>query len=279
MSFLSMKMRARSGSGRSLTGGPRLSRRSFSLPAGRPDTIIALARLGLGNGGCECWKPQYAPPARRADAARREPRRYRVDRAAHRDVKLAMDKKAEEIILRVIREKFPGHSILSEECGRSARNPIISGSLIRWTERSTTRADPDLGHERRPSSPGQGNRRRHRRPGPRRAFSRGRGQRRVPEREAHPGQRQGGAERLHDRLRLCLNEEYLRRGLAAAGLPLAASKVRGLGSAVLHLAYVACGRHGWFFEFGINHGTSPPASSSSAKPAAKSPPARFPTAP
>ncbi len=40
-----------------------------------------------------------------------------VERAAQRDVKLAMDKKAEEVILRVIREKFPGHAILSEECG------------------------------------------------------------------------------------------------------------------------------------------------------------------
>ncbi len=39
---------------------------------------------------------------------------------------------------------------------------------------------------------------------------------------------------------------------AAAQLPLAASKVRGLGSAVLHLAYVACGRMDGFFEFGIN---------------------------
>ena len=48
-------------------------------------------------------------------------------------------------------------------------------------------------------------------------------------------------------------EEQLRRGVTvSADLPLAASKVRGLGSAVLHLAYVACGRMDGFFEFGIN---------------------------
>ena len=48
-------------------------------------------------------------------------------------------------------------------------------------------------------------------------------------------------------------EEQLRRGLpVAARLPLAASKLRGLGSAVLHLAYVACGRMDGFLEFGIN---------------------------
>jgi myo-inositol-1(or 4)-monophosphatase len=50
------------------------------------------------------------------------------------------------------------------------------------------------------------------------------------------------------------NEEHLRKGLqVAARMPLAAGKVRGLGSAVLHLAYVACGRLEGFFEFGINH--------------------------
>ena len=64
----------------------------------------------------------------------------RVERVAQRDVKLAMDKKAEEVILRVIREKFPGHAILSEESGASGRNRIISGSLIRSTAPSTTPA-------------------------------------------------------------------------------------------------------------------------------------------
>ena len=62
------------------------------------------------------------------------------------------------------------------------------------------------------------------------------------------------AERRHDRFRLFLaTRSSSAEGFqAAAQLPLAASKVRGLGSAVLHLAYVACGRMDGFFEFGIN---------------------------
>jgi myo-inositol-1(or 4)-monophosphatase len=50
------------------------------------------------------------------------------------------------------------------------------------------------------------------------------------------------------------NEKHLRKGIQAGKrMPLAASKVRGLGSAVLHLACVACGRMEGFFEFGIHH--------------------------
>jgi myo-inositol-1(or 4)-monophosphatase len=42
-----------------------------------------------------------------------------VDRFAVRDIKLAMDREAEEAIINIIRADFPGHSILSEECGSS----------------------------------------------------------------------------------------------------------------------------------------------------------------
>ncbi|MEW6754132.1 MAG: inositol monophosphatase family protein [Candidatus Latescibacterota bacterium] len=41
-----------------------------------------------------------------------------VDRRERHDVKLAMDRRAEEIILEIMREGFPAHGILSEECGR-----------------------------------------------------------------------------------------------------------------------------------------------------------------
>ena len=178
----------------------------------------------------------------------------RIERLAQRDVKLAMDKQAEEIILRVIREKFPGHAILSEECGAAGPS-----SEYLWV------VDPLDGTVN---------------------FSR-----RVPlwgtsVALLHEGREIVGVifDPIHDELfhaeagkgaflngkRICVsersplsaaiiafgfssNEERLRRGLAAASqLPLAASKVRGLGSAVLHLAYVACGRLDGFFEYGIN---------------------------
>ena len=41
-----------------------------------------------------------------------------VDRLERRDIKLAVDRRAEEAIIAVLRERFPEHAILSEECGR-----------------------------------------------------------------------------------------------------------------------------------------------------------------
>ncbi|MGO8702496.1 MAG: inositol monophosphatase family protein [Candidatus Brocadiia bacterium] len=178
----------------------------------------------------------------------------RVEHLAQRDVKLAMDKKAEEVILRIVREKFPGHAILSEECGAvgpksdylwvidpldgtvnySRRIPLWGTSvalLHQGREIVGVIFDPIHG-ELYHSEEGQG------------AFLNGK---RIRVSERVPLSAAMIAFGFSSR------EEQLRRGLAtAAQLPLAASKVRGMGSAVLHLAYVACGRLDGFFEFGIN---------------------------
>jgi myo-inositol-1(or 4)-monophosphatase len=189
----------------------------------------------------------------------------RVERLAQRDVKLAMDKKAEKIILRVLREKFPGHAILSEECGavppklarRSGRRGGASDYLwvvdpldgtVNYSRRiplwGTSVAllhqgkeivgvifDP-IHDELYHAEEGRG------------AFLNGK---RIRVSEKSP------LSAAMIAFGFSSGEEPLRRGLpAAAQLPLAASKVRGLGSAVLHLAYVACGRMDGFFEFGIH---------------------------
>jgi myo-inositol-1(or 4)-monophosphatase len=178
----------------------------------------------------------------------------RVERRAQRDVKLAMDKKAEEVILRVVREKFPGHAILSEECGAagpksdylwvvdpldgtvnySRRIPLWGTSvalLHRGKEIVGVIFDP-IHDELYHAEAGRG------------AFLNGK-KIRVSERSPLSAAMVAFG--------FSPGEEQLRRGVpVTAQLPLAASKVRGLGSAVLHLAYVACGRTDGFFEFGIN---------------------------
>jgi myo-inositol-1(or 4)-monophosphatase len=178
----------------------------------------------------------------------------RVERLARRDVKLAMDKKAEEVILRIVREKFPGHAILSEECGAtgpksdylwvvdpldgtvnySRRIPLWGTSvalLHRGKEIVGVIFDP-IHDELYHAEDRQG------------AFLNGK---RIRVSEKSP------LSAAMIAFGFSSDEERLRRGLsAAAQLPLAASKVRGLGSAVLHLAYVACGRMDGFFEFGIH---------------------------
>jgi myo-inositol-1(or 4)-monophosphatase len=179
----------------------------------------------------------------------------RVDHLAQRDVKLAMDKKAEEVILRVVREKFPGHAILSEECGAvgrkesdylwvvdpldgtvnySRRIPLWGTSvalLHQGKEVVGVIFDP-IHDELYHAEDGQG------------AFLNGK---RIRVSEKSP------LSAAMIAFGFSSDEERLRRGLAAAaGLPLAASKVRGLGSAVLHLAYVACGRMDGFVELGIH---------------------------
>ena len=155
----------------------------------------------------------------------------------------------------MIREKFPGHAILSEECGRGAgpksdylwvidpldgtvnfsrRIPLWGTSVAlvhQGREIVGVIFDPvhdELFH----AEEGKG------------AFLNGK---RIRVSDKSP------LSAAMIAFGFSSNEEWLRRGLAAAAqLPLAASKVRGLGSAVLHLAYVACGRMDGFFEFGIN---------------------------
>jgi myo-inositol-1(or 4)-monophosphatase len=189
----------------------------------------------------------------------------RVERLAQRDVKLAMDRKAEEVILRILREKFPGHAILSEECGAvgpkfarrggrrggapdylwvidpldgtvnySRRIPLwgTSVALLRQGREIVGVIFDPVHGELYHAEEGQG------------AFLNGK---RIRVSERAPLSAAMIAFGFSSR------EEQLRRGLsAAAQLPIAASKVRGLGCAVLHLAYVACGRTDGFFEFGIH---------------------------
>jgi myo-inositol-1(or 4)-monophosphatase len=227
-------------------------------------------------------------------------RKIRVERLARRDVKLAMDKEAEKVILCVIRKKFPGHAILSEESG--AIGPAVKRCAYCGAGPAVKRSaycgvGPKVAR-------GSG----HRAGGPARRSDLREGvsdylwvidpldgtfnySRRIPlwgisvallhqgreivgvifdplhgelfHAEAGKGAFMNG-KRIHVSERSPLsaaiiafgfssNEERLRQGLrVAAELPRAAGKVRGLGSAVLHLAYVACGRLDGFFEFGIN---------------------------
>lgn len=177
-----------------------------------------------------------------------------VDKRIPRDIKLAMDRKAEEIILGIIRDCCPTHAILSEEAGS-----IKADSEYLWV------VDP---------LDGTMNYSRH-----------------VPLWGTSIGLMRGGEEILgvifdpiHDELYsaekgkgaflngnpIHVNDESSMENCAIAfgfaaeetlfqkghdavtRLTARAGKVRDLGTAVLHLAYVASGRFEGFCELGLN---------------------------
>ncbi len=176
-----------------------------------------------------------------------------IDRVERRDIKLAMDRRAEEIIIGILRSAFPEHAILSEECGHVdgcaeytwVIDPLdgtfnYSRRIPAWcTSIGLLRAgDPVLGV----------------------VYDPGRDELFAAEK--------GCGARLNDEP-ICVSETGtmdravialslgLRDGLeeqtlgANRRIAFAASKVRSFGAAALDLAWVACGRFDAFFEFGV----------------------------
>ena len=179
-----------------------------------------------------------------------------VDRLERRDVKLAADRESEEVIISAIRERFPNHSILSEECGEtgpgdseylwvidpldgtynfSRRIPLwcTSIGLVKSGEEMIgVILDPSR-DDLFTAEKGRG------------AFLNGEAMRASPTSDmtrAMIGAAYGPDERFVDQSMAAIDR-------VSAGV----AKVRALGSAALHLAYVACGWMDGFFEFGLHH--------------------------
>ena len=173
-----------------------------------------------------------------------------VDRRMAHDVKLALDRKAEETIIAILREAFPNHAILAEEGGGTTGegeyewvvDPLdgtynLFRGIPAWTTSIGLRRKGeevlgviyDAGRDEMFwAEAGEG------------AFLNGRSVR-VSDTPslaqatvatgyaAHKGELEGAAE-------------------ITRKVTLAADKIRILGSAALHLAYVACGRIDGFYE-------------------------------
>jgi len=176
-----------------------------------------------------------------------------VEKLARRDVKLAMDRRAEEKIIGILRKDFPDHAILAEECGRLAgrseytwiidpldgtfnyyrRIPIWCTSIgLMQGEEEVLGVICDPGRDELfYAEKGKG------------AFLNGRTIR-VSETDTIETGVIG--------LALGLRDAFKEKALAGAQrAALRASKVRSLGSAAMDMAYVACGRMDAYFEFGV----------------------------
>jgi len=193
--------------------------------------------------------------AREAGAALLEGSRaaIQVDREYHHDVKLAMDKKAEGIIVGRLRAAFPDHAILSEECGRLAGaaeyewviDPLdgtynFFKRIPCWATSIALRrkGEPVLGVIYDPT------------------------------RDEMFHAEQGKGVFLNGAPIRCSDVSDLRKATLAVAvtqteawrernretmtrLAREAAKTRALGSAALHIAYVACGRLDIYYEYGI----------------------------
>ena len=176
-----------------------------------------------------------------------------VDSLAERDVKLAEDRRAEEVIISVLRQRFPDHAILSEECGR-----LEGDSEYTWI------VDPlDGTHNFFRRIP---------------VWCTSIGLRRGDEGvmgvvydpvrdEMFSAERGKGAQMNGAPVRVSETAELLKAtlafgmGLKAGGIETTmralaeiapkSARVRELGAAAIHLAYVACGRADGFFQFGL----------------------------
>ena len=179
-----------------------------------------------------------------------------VDRLEQHDVKLAIDRASEEAIISIIADKFPEHAILSEECGQVGNSdsrytwvidPLdgtynFSRGIPVWcTSIGLLECDEEvLGviydasrDEMFTGMRGGG------------AFLNGRPMRAsevADLRLATVGFAYGADVRFAERSSRMVNR-----------MAVSVAKMRGLGSASLHMAYVACGRMDAFFEFGIYH--------------------------
>ncbi len=178
----------------------------------------------------------------------------KVDRATPHDVKLEMDRRAEEAILRVLRTEYPDIPVLSEEAGRLGGR----GELM-WV---IDPLDGTVNYSRRLPCWGT-------------SIGLMRGEEEVlgvvydPLRDEIFTAEKGKGARLNDApLRVSAGGDLARaiiacgyssvpvhipRGMRAVErLGAQVSKFRNLGAAVLHLAYVAAGRLDGFFEFGLH---------------------------
>ena len=187
------------------------------------------------------------------DASTRD---IQVDRLERRDVKLAADRESEATIISVIRERFPEHAILSEECGEtgssdseylwvidpldgtynfSRRIPLwcTSIGLARNGEEMIGVILDPCRDDLFTVEKGKG------------AFRNGEVMRVSP--TSDPTRAMIGVAYGPD-------ERFLDQSMAAIDrVSVGVAKVRALGSAALHLAYVACGWMDGFFEFGLHH--------------------------
>jgi myo-inositol-1(or 4)-monophosphatase len=177
-----------------------------------------------------------------------------VDKVIHRDIKLVMDRKAEEAILGIVQERFPDHAILSEEAGSipadseylwvidpldgtmnySRHIPLWGTSigLMRAGEEILGVIYDPLHDELFSAEKGRG------------AFLNGK--------PIHVND-QSRIESSAVAFGFAAEEELFRRGHeAVTRISGKVGKVRDLGTAVLHLAYVACGRLEGFCELGLN---------------------------
>jgi len=178
----------------------------------------------------------------------------KVDKMLRHDVKLEMDKKAEAVILGIIRERFPDHTILSEEIGRvgpeseylwvvdpldgtvnySRRIPLwaTSVALCRGGKEIIGVIYDAVHDELYTAEKGKG------------AFLNGRPMR-VSARTMEQAAIAYG---------YAANDSAIAEGLRAAErVTRAASKIRASGSAALHLGWVACGRVDGFYEYGLSY--------------------------
>jgi len=178
----------------------------------------------------------------------------KVDKLLCHDVKLEMDKKAEAVILGIIRERFPEHAILSEEVGRvgpeseylwvvdpldgtvnySRRIPLWATSiaLCRGGEEIVGVIYDAVHDELYTAEKGKG------------AFLNGRPMR-VSARTMQEAAIAYG---------FAAHEPAIEQGLRAADrVTRSVSKVRATGSAAVHLGYVACGRIEGFYEYGLHY--------------------------
>ena len=177
-----------------------------------------------------------------------------VDRLEQHDIKLAVDRASEEAIVSIIADRFPEHGILSEECGRIGNSdsrytwvvdPLdgtynFSRAIPVWCTSIglVERGEEVLGviydasrDEMFTAVRGEG------------AFLNGR--------PMH-------ATQVDDLGFATVAFAYgpdvrfaVRSTRAVNRMAATVAKMRALGSASLHMAYVACGRVDAFFEFGI----------------------------
>jgi myo-inositol-1(or 4)-monophosphatase len=180
-------------------------------------------------------------------------RALKVDARPRHDVKLELDRESEKVITDILRAAFPDHDILAEESGRHggaseyewAIDPLdgtynFFRGIPFWCTSIglRQRGEPVLGVVYDPARD-----------------------------ELFTAERGGGAHLNGEVIAVsavaALREataavahgprgEFTERtALGVTNLSAKCDKVRGLGSAALHLAYVACGRIDGFFEYGI----------------------------
>ena len=183
----------------------------------------------------------------------------KIDKKSRHDIKLEMDRRCDQIIIKGLEKHFPSHAILSEEAGATA-----SDSPYEWIVDpldgtvNYSRAIPHFCTSIAMRKEGQMTLGVVYDPMRDELFTaeRGKGARIA---SAHGGSTRlavSAARELRDSVLSCgftKDAETVKRG--AETLPVLAgrvSKMRITGSAALDLAYVACGRFDAYFQYGIH---------------------------